>query len=347
VITSANAVNVAENTTSVLTVTATDPDLPAETLTYFITGGDDAPLFAINSSSGELTFVSGRDHEFPSDANVDGIYEVAVRVSDGTNSDTQDIRVTVGDLNEAPMATNPSFADDGNVFTSNGGGIPNEKDAENSLAGDPVQNDPIQIKENLKPGITADNGLSLVVMTEQDPGAMDIVYFTEPNHINGHFKERSAAVGSVHLNGAIYREIASEKYLWFPYRVSENAIRPKDVDAFGDIDLNDTALDMMERNTDYERLRGELDEAFHSQLQSRSAKTTLLTLTAATFTAGIVSYLLRIGSLVASMMSTLPLWRGFDPIAILARSKKEKKRKKDALDNAGQSSENLFDGGTS
>ena len=34
--------NVAENTTAVTTVTATDADLPAQTLTYTITGGADA-----------------------------------------------------------------------------------------------------------------------------------------------------------------------------------------------------------------------------------------------------------------------------------------------------------------
>ena len=36
------ALNVAENTTAVTTVTATDADLPAQTLTYTISGGADA-----------------------------------------------------------------------------------------------------------------------------------------------------------------------------------------------------------------------------------------------------------------------------------------------------------------
>ena len=35
-------INVAENTTAVTTVTATDADLPADTLTYTITGGADS-----------------------------------------------------------------------------------------------------------------------------------------------------------------------------------------------------------------------------------------------------------------------------------------------------------------
>jgi len=47
VITSANTANVAENTTAVLTVTATDADLPAQTITYSITGGADQARFSI------------------------------------------------------------------------------------------------------------------------------------------------------------------------------------------------------------------------------------------------------------------------------------------------------------
>ena len=44
------AVSVAENTTAVTTVTATDADLPAQTLTYSIIGGADAAKFTINAA---------------------------------------------------------------------------------------------------------------------------------------------------------------------------------------------------------------------------------------------------------------------------------------------------------
>jgi serralysin len=46
VITSSATASVAENTTAVMTVTATDADLPAQTLTYSIVGGADAAKFA-------------------------------------------------------------------------------------------------------------------------------------------------------------------------------------------------------------------------------------------------------------------------------------------------------------
>lgn len=47
------------------TVTATDVDGPA--LTYSISGGADAGKFAINASSGVLTFIVAPDYEAPTD----------------------------------------------------------------------------------------------------------------------------------------------------------------------------------------------------------------------------------------------------------------------------------------
>ena len=100
------SINVAENTTAVTTVTATDVDMPADTLTYTITGGADAADFAINSSTGVLTLVAGKDFEMPADANLDGVYEVQVTVDDGNGlNDVQDISVTITDVNETPTIT--------------------------------------------------------------------------------------------------------------------------------------------------------------------------------------------------------------------------------------------------
>jgi hypothetical protein len=88
---------VAENTTAVTTVTATDADTAA-VLTYSISGGADAARFTINSSSGVLVFASAPDFEAPADADANNIYLVTVMVSDGTNSDTQALTVTVTDV---------------------------------------------------------------------------------------------------------------------------------------------------------------------------------------------------------------------------------------------------------
>ena len=103
--------NLNENNAAVTTVTATDPDLPPQTLTYSVKGGSDSGLFSIDSSSGALTFDSAPDYENPSDSDTNGIYVVEVTVDDGQGgSDSQTINITVDDANDAP------------VITSNGGG---------------------------------------------------------------------------------------------------------------------------------------------------------------------------------------------------------------------------------
>ena len=102
------AVNVAENSTLVTTVTATDADLPGDTLTYSISGGVDAAKFAINSSTGVLTFATGPDFETPTDVGTDNVYDVTVQVSDGTSTDSQAISVTVTDTPEQVIVGNSS-----------------------------------------------------------------------------------------------------------------------------------------------------------------------------------------------------------------------------------------------
>ncbi|MDP1905601.1 MAG: cadherin domain-containing protein, partial [Pseudomonadota bacterium] len=102
------AVSVAENATAVTTVIGTVDG--AATLAYSIIGGADAAKFTINSTTGVLAFVAAPDFETPTDSGADNVYDVTVQVSDGSATDTQDIAVTITNVNEAP------------VITSNGGG---------------------------------------------------------------------------------------------------------------------------------------------------------------------------------------------------------------------------------
>src|SRR5207248_307132 len=99
------SVNVAENSTAVTTVTASDPDAGA-TQTYSISGGADAAKFSISSSKGALSFVSAPNFEAPTDVGADNVYDVIVRVTDNgvpALFDTQAIAVTVTNVNEAPV----------------------------------------------------------------------------------------------------------------------------------------------------------------------------------------------------------------------------------------------------
>ena len=96
VFTSSASLSANENQTTIGTVAASDAD--GNTLSYSISGTD-ASSMGINSSSGALMFNSAPDYETKSS------YSVTATASDGTNSTTQSITVSVNDLNESPAFT--------------------------------------------------------------------------------------------------------------------------------------------------------------------------------------------------------------------------------------------------
>ena len=94
-----------ENQTTAFTATASDAD--GDSLTFNISSGSDADVFAIGSSSGIVTFTSAPDFEIPGDSNSDNVYELTVRVFDGTAAATQAFTVTVtNDTSDDPVSAN-------------------------------------------------------------------------------------------------------------------------------------------------------------------------------------------------------------------------------------------------
>jgi hypothetical protein len=83
-----------EKQTTVTTVTATDAD--SDTLTYSIAGGTDSTKFAINASTGVLSFINVPSFVSPQDSDGNNVYDLKVSVSDGFGGvDTQDIAVSI------------------------------------------------------------------------------------------------------------------------------------------------------------------------------------------------------------------------------------------------------------
>ena len=94
--------NYPENSTdTVATYSATDPE--SQTIQWDLKGNDDDKLSM--SSAGVLTFNTIPDFEDKKDHNTDNVYEVTVVASDGVNKETQDVRITVTNVNEAPVLT--------------------------------------------------------------------------------------------------------------------------------------------------------------------------------------------------------------------------------------------------
>ena len=108
--TAATTANVAENSTAVLTLAASDVDA-STTLSWSVEPADDEDKFEI-SSTGALSFKNAPDFEIPDqDGSTDNQYRVTVKVADNGSpvmSDTHTVTVTVTNVNEAPEITTTS-----------------------------------------------------------------------------------------------------------------------------------------------------------------------------------------------------------------------------------------------
>ena len=103
------SIAIAENTTAVTTVASTDIDGGVAQYSILSTAGTDFAQFTIDAATGVLSFITAPNFEAPVDANLDNVYSIDVRVSDGQGgTDIQRIHVTVTDVPEAPTAVNDS-----------------------------------------------------------------------------------------------------------------------------------------------------------------------------------------------------------------------------------------------
>lgn len=81
------------------TATATDSDLPANTLTFSLeagVGGSVPAGASINPTTGEFSWT-------PTEAQGPGVYTFNIKVSDGISSDSETITVNVAEVNQAPV----------------------------------------------------------------------------------------------------------------------------------------------------------------------------------------------------------------------------------------------------
>ena len=100
------AFDVAENSTAITTVAATDLD--GDSFSFALLSTADSSLFTLDPSSGVLSFNQAPDFETPADDNSDNTYELELSVDDGANTSSQAITVTVTDVDEAPTFTSAS-----------------------------------------------------------------------------------------------------------------------------------------------------------------------------------------------------------------------------------------------
>ena len=96
--------SVQEGETTVATLSVGEESATAELSWSLLSGTSPDGAHFEMTAEGALVFGAPKDFEAPDDANGDGTYEVTVQVSDGTTAVTADIRVTLANRNEAPVA---------------------------------------------------------------------------------------------------------------------------------------------------------------------------------------------------------------------------------------------------
>lgn len=109
VFTSGGAFSVVEGNTSVGTLFATG----AAPITYSLVTGEDSTFFAINASTGVITFNAAPAHGTPADANADNAYQITGRATNAQGTATMPITVTVTTASvSGPVVPGPYRLDD-------------------------------------------------------------------------------------------------------------------------------------------------------------------------------------------------------------------------------------------
>ena len=75
-----------------------------------------------------------------------------------------------------------------------------------------------------------------------------------------------------------------------------------------------------------QEMRDDIDESYEEAAATQKTVVYAASGISASFAAGIVSYLLRAGSIMSSFLATMPVWTNFDPVAIFVKPDKEKKK---------------------
>lgn len=185
-------------TKAVTDVNATDADAGA-VLTYSISGGANSSLFSIDANTGVLAFVNN--------ATV-GTYEVTVQVSDGSNTDTQTLTITVTSTDtQAPTV----------VISS----------ADNILSSGEVTTVYFQFSEQVQGFTSADVTI--------DGGTLGTIYqdVQDPTKYYASFTQSGSNNPSITVNASSYQDLASNNGTAGNYNISTNPSFTKDLLAPG------------------------------------------------------------------------------------------------------------------
>ena len=327
-------------TTVGISALATDADV-TDNIVYSLSDNA-AGRFAIDTNTGIITVNGALDYELNSSHSV----TVLATSSDGSTSQ-QIFTTNVTDVSEdIPVddtpTTDPPIEDSDPIDEITPDDPTSEPDDPTE---DPFLDEGPQDFEEIMiiPDLTETDEL---IALGEDPAVElteDIQDSVEGLRLEGSQKRPENDSSYRYFDNNLYKEVISAQHLDYQYQASENVLELDEFDDFGTIDFESNNFDEVITRGDYDLLRQEIDEAFNKQFKSEAVKTKIVTATAATFTIGIISYLLRAGSLAAALASSLPLWRGFDPIIVFSDKKKKDKDQDELPDTEELNADSFFE----
>jgi hypothetical protein len=301
-------VTVIEGNTAVTDVNANDAE--GGPLTYSLIGGADAALFSLDPTTGVLTFNTTPDSEAPGDVGGDNVYDVVVQVSDGTAADTQTIAVTV---TKAPPVFIPPPPP---VPTPDPTPPPTDGDGDDGESEEETSEDGVLVVAS-SPGNLSGDGQGSTAKDSRDSDAG-----------NNLASNNLAAMEQRMKNSSNPGNAANEILDFLAKSFDTTATK-------GEIQALLTRWGFLQ---DLDRVRDDflgVTATEQTYLASSVAASTGLSV-------GYVFWLLRSGVLLTALLSSLPAWQFVNPLLVLDRPEK-KKRKKGQEDPEDDSVESMFE----
>ncbi|HMZ53303.1 MAG TPA: cadherin-like domain-containing protein [Nitrospira sp.] len=318
------SINVAENVIGITVVTGADVDIPAQALTYGISGGADQALFTINATTGALSFVAPRDFEAAADANGDNVYVVQVRVTDSQGGmATQTIAVTVTDVAERlpsavpllppsliPTAPPPVIASAPPTHELPSISVPQE-DVSGVIL--PAKGLPIESR-------------SLAEHAEGRPAIA-----APPRDDNSRRDERPTVALAARQDEGEIRNPFTILPVEFVASDRTAGLEPT-------ISVSEVLM------TKLDELAVLLQEAIGENQKQQAMVAHVTALTGTALSVGFVAWAIRSGALLASCFATIPAWRAFDPLPVVSLSRRERTRRSQDTEATRQAEEAEFEG---
>ena len=318
------SINVAENVIGITVVTGADVDIPAQALTYGISGGADQALFTINAATGALSFVAPRDFEAAADANGDNVYVVQVRVTDSQGGmATQTIAVTVTDVAERLPSAVPLLPPSL---------IPTTPPPVIASAPPTHELPSISVpQEDVSGVILPAKGLPIESRSLAEHAEGRPAIAAPPRDDNSRRDERPTVALAARQDEGEIRNPFTILPVEFVASDRTAGLEPT-------ISVSEVLM------TKLDELAVLLQEAIGENQKQQAMVAHVTALTGTALSVGFVAWAIRSGALLASCFATIPAWRAFDPLPVVSLSRRERTRRSQDTEATRQAEEAEFEG---